>query len=187
MESFYGGRPGYGFILRGPSNGGSFTSLNSIKSAITDNKLFFGDYAIIGGEQSQVQGFGNLYRVNEKKQLDFIGNITAPVLKLDFEISDSLSSPTTNTFDSNISLNKFTVYSKVENEKLYLSFGIPAVNISCEMNLDEDNEYSLQVENNAEKPFGPKLILNHPKIVDIVQKSNTNLAEGDLWIEWEEI
>ena len=59
MESFYGGRPGYGFILRGPSNGGSFTSLNSIKSAITDNKLFFGDYAIIGGEQSQAQGFGN--------------------------------------------------------------------------------------------------------------------------------
>lgn len=85
MESFYGGRPGYGFILRGDKVSGgykSFTSLDEIKTAAKNNELMFGDYAIIGGNNPQKRYYGYLYRINENQEPMFISQITAPALEV---------------------------------------------------------------------------------------------------------
>lgn len=73
MESFYGGRPGYPFILKG-----EFNSQNEIETAANNNELSYGDYAIVAGENAETQYRGKIYRVIANKKLLEIGRITSP-------------------------------------------------------------------------------------------------------------
>lgn len=184
MDSFYGGRPGYGFVLRGPASGGSFTSSGAIQNAVTEGELFFGDYAIIGGDDSQVAGFGNIYRVNEKKGIDLIGNISAPVFAVTPVIVDDLSA-NQKTMVGDTSLNQLAVYSQQDGDRLKISFKTPVTKITTSKELGSN--YSLtSVSGTENQPFSTQLILTHPPVVSVAEDSSFTAAEGEIFLIWEE-
>lgn len=75
MESFYGGRPGFPFILRK-----SYSSQQDIQDAVTNKKLVYGDYALIDGDTANTADRGKIYRVQADLSLMYIGRITSPAI-----------------------------------------------------------------------------------------------------------
>ena len=177
MDSFYGGRPGYGFVLRGPASGSSsFTSSAQIQNAVTNGELFFGDYAIVGGDDSQIEGFGNIYRVNEKKGLDLIGNISAPV----FYVTPSIVNDITANQKAMIgddTLDQLTVYSQQDGSTLKIGFRTPVVKIAASKELG--SSYDLTSVNGTEgQPFSTQLTLTYPPVVSVAGDGPSAAAEG---------
>lgn len=184
MDSFYGGRPGYGFVLRGPASGGSFTSSGAIQNAVTNGELFFGDYAIVGGSDSQATGFGNIYRVNEKKGLDLIGNISAPVFALTPTITENLTA-NQKSMAGDTSLNQLTVYSQQDGSTLKIGFKTPVTKITTSKELGASYDLT-SVDGTAATPFSPQLKLTYPPIVSVAENSSSAAAEGEILLIWEE-
>lgn len=184
MDSFYGGRPGYGFVLRGPASGGSFTSSGQIQNAVTNGELFFGDYAIVGGDDSQVAGFGNIYRVNEKKGLDLIGNISAPV----FAVTPSIVNDITANQKAMVgddTLDQLTVYSQQDGSTLKIGFRTPVVKITASKELGSSYDLT-SISGTGEQPFSTQLTLTYPPIVSVAEDSSSAAAEGEIFLIWEE-
>jgi hypothetical protein len=85
MESFYGGRPGNPFILKGVKQEGQtseFEDLTDIQEAINNGNLKYGEYAIISSLGSASTETGKIYRVNENNQPIYMGRIVAPAINL---------------------------------------------------------------------------------------------------------
>lgn len=75
MESFYGGRPGFPFILRK-----GYYSQQDIQNAVTNKELVYGDYALIDGDTANTADRGKIYRVQADLSLMYIGRITSPAI-----------------------------------------------------------------------------------------------------------
>lgn len=85
MESFYGGRPGNPFILKGVEREGQtfeFRNLTDIRNAINNGNLKYGEYAIISPLEGSSIDAGKIYRVNEENQPIYMGRIAAPAINL---------------------------------------------------------------------------------------------------------
>lgn len=180
MESFYGGRPGYGFILRG-----SFTSKKSIADAAEDGTLVFGDYAMVGGSNPQVPNYGELFRVNEKKGIDYIGKFLAPALQVDVSVRQMSDATKSEMGFSNDG--KPYMYSKQDGDIVYLGFDLPELELGVTKSFSGANNphYDLSCSDNSSKPYTKELTLTYPPIVKIQQKDST-INANDIVLIWEE-
>lgn len=90
MESFYGGKRGFSFILRpNPNdNDGYWRRLSDIAAAAANRQLKYGDYAVITESPANGDGYseehGKIYRIDQMNQPILVGRIgnPAPLLPL---------------------------------------------------------------------------------------------------------
>lgn len=79
-NSFYGGKQGFGFILKGNEDADDhfFHNEEEILAAVANKKLRYGEYALISfPDESNVDKIGNLYRVVHGN-IELVANISGP-------------------------------------------------------------------------------------------------------------
>lgn len=130
MDSFYGGKRGFSFILRPNntviknSNGGwenkiYWETLADIENGIKNNLLSYGEYAVITETgPSYSSEHGKVYRVNRNNQAELVGKIGNPAPLYGLTVSADEEGANTTTFQFlNDNLSKtaegFTVYWKI--------------------------------------------------------------------------
>lgn len=80
MNSFYGGKQGFGFILKGNDDADDhfFHNEEEILAAIANKKLRYGEYALLSfPDENNVDKIGNLYRVVHGN-IELVANISGP-------------------------------------------------------------------------------------------------------------
>ena len=91
MESFYGGRPGYAFILKG-----KYSNTTEMETALNTGRLKYGEYALITDDKRMSNEHGNIYRATSSKSeslngFQLIGNMTAPAPLYPLEFSNNIT------------------------------------------------------------------------------------------------
>ncbi len=78
MDSFYGGKLGYSFILRpNPNNeNGFWNNLNQVRAGISNNTLKYGDYIVLTEENRNFTSeSGKIYRITSEDTPECVGRI----------------------------------------------------------------------------------------------------------------
>ena len=181
MESFYGGRPGNPFILKGVRQEGEdneFATLHDIQTAINNNKLKYGEYAIISPSEGSSADIGKIYRVNEKNQAIYMGRILAPTVALSGSDSSGISmvSPTTQNIPS---LNLTT---SVNDQTIAIDVKVPWTEPNINMNSAKG--YSLTYEGNnttSQNYYKPNIVMKTPPPVYIATQSGSGYNIEAYW------
>lgn len=191
MESFYGGRPGFSFILKGP-----YVDLNDIYEALDAGSLKYGEYALISTENKTGSLHGNIYRVASiQGALEYVGNVTtpAPLYELEFNNEttgdgDIIWTPVpgydNGTYNDNI---KGIVSYDTENERIGLGFSFPYSVVDVSLN-KTSLEPSITPTFDSTHPFYHRYDLSIPYGNVAVEdaQNEPELSAGGVWLVLED-
>lgn len=169
MESFYGGRPGYGFVIRGV-----YSSRSNMENAL-GNTLQFGDYAIIGGSNTQIPDYGTLYRVNDKLELVKLGRITAPAMLMDLIPQNLNEQQGATSTQMRVEGSQPKLYTRAvsagsgsANGQVHIGFSIPELNLeAATSHVLNGSAYNLEISNSNGQPYHKTIKLSYPPAVRI--------------------
>lgn len=194
MESFYGGKQGYSFVVKhNPEReDGFFTSLQDIETAIANGNLKYGEYAIITEVGHYTTASGNLYRVDLENHPQLIANVNSPRI---YGTLDSIGSYDSNYhfgqvnfLDQNASKQATDLKMSIiavedgNNNLVGYQLGIAAPHPVIEYEIESSDEYIPTVNVNTIAPFFNKITQKETLKVDVQSQAFIDsLEEEDVY------